>query len=409
MRRPWVMVWSLAAAQVISWGTLFYAFALMVNPMRESLGWSPALLNGALSLGLLCMGAASIPVGAWIDRHGGRGVMAAGSLAGALALAGWAWVSAPWALYLVWALMGISMAGTLYEPAFAVVTAALGREAPRGIITLTLVGGFASTVCLPATQYLISAFGWRHALWALAAANLAICLPLHLLCVPPGAAGRARAPRPAGALYRALLRRRTFWGLALWFTTYNAIGSALVFQLIPLMREWRLGTAAILFCMMLIGPLQVAGRLVWMIFSARLDVPRMGGVALVSFTAALLGLLLLPHRLAWLGAATGLYGLGNGVMTVVRGTAVPELIGPEDYGAINGALAFPMMIARAFAPVAAAAVWLRGGDPAWMLGALLGCALLGGLGFALAVTGRAVQAPRGPAPGRPGAGRPLRG
>jgi MFS family permease len=387
-RRPWVMVWALAVAQVISWGTLFYAFALMVNPMRDSLGWSPSVLNGALSLGLLCMGVAAIPVGAWIDRHGGRGVMALGSLAGGLALIAWAWVSAPWAFYLVWALVGISMSGVLYEPAFAVITAVFGREAPRGIITLTLVGGFASTVCMPATQYLISAFGWRHALWVLAAANLAICLPLHALCVPPGAAPRARAPQ-AGSLYRALLRKRTFWGLALWFTTYNAIGSALVFQLIPLMREWRLGTAAILFCMMLIGPLQVAGRLVWMIFSARLDVRRMGGVAMVSFTAALLGLLLLPHRLVWLGAATGLYGLGNGVMTVVRGTAVPELIGPENYGAINGALAFPMMIARAFAPVAAAAVWLRGGDPAWMLGALLGCALLGGFGFALAVTGRA--------------------
>jgi MFS family permease len=78
---PWVMVWSMAVAQVISWGTLFYAFSLFVVPMQESLGWSRPLLNGALSLGLLSMGVAAFPVGAWIDRHGGRGVMTLGSLA----------------------------------------------------------------------------------------------------------------------------------------------------------------------------------------------------------------------------------------------------------------------------------------------------------------------------------------
>ena len=37
---PWVMVWTLAVAQVISWGTLFYAFSLFVVPMQASLGWS---------------------------------------------------------------------------------------------------------------------------------------------------------------------------------------------------------------------------------------------------------------------------------------------------------------------------------------------------------------------------------
>ena len=50
---PWVMVWTMAVAQVISWGTLFYAFSLFVVPMHERLGWSRPLLNGALSLGLL--------------------------------------------------------------------------------------------------------------------------------------------------------------------------------------------------------------------------------------------------------------------------------------------------------------------------------------------------------------------
>ena len=55
-QNPWVMVWTMAIAQIISWGTLFYSFSLFVVPMEESLGWSRPLLNGALSLGLLSSG-----------------------------------------------------------------------------------------------------------------------------------------------------------------------------------------------------------------------------------------------------------------------------------------------------------------------------------------------------------------
>src|SRR5262245_15776200 len=90
--RPWLMVWTMAVAQVISWGTLFYAFSLFVVPMQESLGWSRPLLHGALSLGLLSTGIVALPVGVWIDRHGGRSIMTLCSLAGGLLLLAWAQV-----------------------------------------------------------------------------------------------------------------------------------------------------------------------------------------------------------------------------------------------------------------------------------------------------------------------------
>src|SRR2546427_2013977 len=114
---PWVMVWTMAVAQVISWGTLFYAFSLFVVPMQESLGWSRPLLNGALSLGLLSMGVVAFPVGAWIDRHGGRGVMTLSSLAGGLLLCDWAQVETPWVFSMFWGLIGASMAGVVDEHA----------------------------------------------------------------------------------------------------------------------------------------------------------------------------------------------------------------------------------------------------------------------------------------------------
>ncbi|MCA0452191.1 MAG: hypothetical protein LCH62_20810, partial [Proteobacteria bacterium] len=53
----------------------------------------------------------------------------------------------------------------------------------------------------------------------------------------------------------------------------------------------------------------------------------------------------------------GIYGIGNGLMTIVRGTIVPELFGPRDYATVNGALALPFNLSRALAPGIAAALW----------------------------------------------------
>ena len=208
---PWVMVWTMAVAQVISWGTLYYAFSLFVVPMQESLGWSRPMLNGALSLGLLCTGVVAFPVGAWIDRHGGRSVMTIGSLAGGLLLLAWSQVETPWGFYVLWALIGATMAGVLYEPAFAVLTDVFGPEARRGITALTLVGGFASTVFMPLTQLLIATLGWRHALLVLGAFNLAVCLPLHVLFVPGHTTSQPRSTvRGPGERLPILLRYAPF-------------------------------------------------------------------------------------------------------------------------------------------------------------------------------------------------------
>jgi MFS family permease len=387
------MVWTMAVAQVISWGTLYYAFSLFVVPMQASLGWSRALLNGALSLGLLSMGLVAFPVGAWIDRHGGRGVMTLGSLLGGVLLLAWAQVETPWAFYLIWMLIGVTLAGVLYEPAFAVITAVFGPDARRGITALTLVGGFASTVFMPLTQVLISAVGWRQTLLILGALNLVVCLPLHALWVPGAPAPQGpEAPqeRPLVARERrALMRGRIFVGLAFWFTAYNAAQTAFIFQFVPLLTTWGVETAAILTSVALIGPMQVAGRVVLMLLSARLGTREMGLAVTVLLPASLLTLLCLPHTLVWLGLVASLYGAGNGIMTIVRGIAVSELLGRTHYGAINGALTAPTTVARALAPVAAAALWSMAGDPTLMLWAMFGSILVSTLGFAMALSGAA--------------------
>jgi MFS family permease len=388
---PWVMIWTMAVAQVISWGTLFYGFSLFVVPMHESLGWSRPLLNGALSLGLLSTGVVAFPVGIWIDHHGGRGVMTLCSLAGGLLLLAWAQVETPWVFYGIWVCIGASMAGVLYEPAFAVITAVFGPDARRGITALTLVGGFASTVFMPLIQLLIGTLGWRHTLLVLGALNLAVCVPLHALCVP-GTTGTHRPEGPQGDTspapeLRGMLCGRVFVGLAIWFTAYNAAQSALIFQFVPLLTTWGVETATILTSVAIIGPLQVVGRLVLMCWSARLETREIGIAVMVLLPASVLALLFFPPTLLSLGLVATLYGAGNGIMTIVRGIAVSDLMGRTHYGAINGALTIPTTVAKALAPFLAAALWSAAGDPSLMLWTILGSALIGTVGFVLALSG----------------------
>src|SRR5229473_8514713 len=118
----WPLVGALAVAQLVSWGSIYYGFSLFVVPMEAELGWSRTALNGALSLGLLMSGLFAYPVGSWIDRRGGRALMTFGSLIGAGLLLVWSQVESLAIFYAIWIGLGLSMAATLYEPVFAVLT-----------------------------------------------------------------------------------------------------------------------------------------------------------------------------------------------------------------------------------------------------------------------------------------------
>jgi predicted MFS family arabinose efflux permease len=386
MKRGWPLVAALAFAQLVSWGSIYYSFSLFVVPMESELGWSREWLNGALSAGLLAAGLMAYPVGALIDRGHGRAVMSAGSLLGALMLAAWSRVESPALFYLLWLGLGVALAGTLYEPVFAVLTRHFPDSYRTRITALTLIGGFASTVFVPLTQLFIASFGWRDALLLLALTNLALALPVHALLLGEDRAGRstpahaaARRALDQAALHRAL-RHPVFWALALCFTAYYANFAALTFHIIPLLTERHMAMSVIVAAIAVIGPAQVLGRIVLMAFGRRFSAAVAGRIAFVAFPVSVLLLIALPGR-AGLFAFAAIYGAANGVITIVRGLAVPELLGREAYGAINGALTLPANVARAAAPFGAALLWTLAGGYGAVLWAVLAGGVIAALGF----------------------------
>lgn len=383
--RAWLIVWGVAVAQLVSWGTQFYAFALYVVPMEQDLGWSRAELNAALSIGLLVAGLVAVPVGSWIDRVGGRALMTGGSLLGALLLALWPLAGSLWLFYALWAVLGLAMAATLYDPAFAVMTRTFPQDYRRAITAVTLVGGLASTAFIPLTQFLIERLGWQHSLYVLAAFNV-LCAAIHGSLIPRATPPAHRADMADdGTGLRAALGRPSFWALTLAFTLNALTFTALIFHLVPLLSDRGLGMELIVAGFTLIGPMQVAGRILLVTFGRRLSMGGVGSLVILAYPVAIVILMLPPGALTVFSFAT-IYGLANGTLTIIRGVIVADYYGQRAYGAINGAITMPTSIARAAAPFLAALIWQAAGGYAPVLWALFVVALVSASCFWLAVT-----------------------
>jgi predicted MFS family arabinose efflux permease len=331
---------ALGIAQIVSWGSLYYAFSFLITPLMQASGADKPSVFAAFSFGLLVSGLLSAPVGALIDRVGGRGVMTAGSVA----------------LYAVWAGLGAVMAATLYDPAFAVITRLFASNYRRAITTLTLFGGFASTVFWPLTQFLIAEFGWSNALLVLALLNLVVCAPLHWWVLPGdggGGRGRMTGPPVPGA-FRAALRAPVFYLLTLAFTGNALVFSATQVHLMSMLQEKQLSAASAALVGAMIGPMQVTGRVLELAFAGRLSASTVGILAMAFLPLSLWLLGVAGVQWPLLVAFAVIYGIGNGAMTIVRGATAAELFGREAYGAINGAMAAPVIVAKAAGPLVAA-------------------------------------------------------
>ncbi len=387
-RFPWPLVLALALAQLVAWGTFYYAFAILMAPMGAELGWSKAEMNGALSLGLAVTGLASFGAGRWIDRHGGRAIMTLGSVVGAVLLILWSQITQLWQLYAIWVCIGAVCAAILYDPVFAVVARAFAADYRRAITTITLLGGLASAVFIPATQGLVDILGWRHALLALALIELPICacIPWILLRgreTAPAAAWTATETRGAGVVRRAM-RQPVYWLLVASFVSFALFYTALLFNLVPLLGERGFTTGQAVAVYAFIGPSQVLGRIALLTLERRLTATTAGIVATALPVVALVILgTASPGSLSVYVFAVA-FGAGMGIKTIVQATAAPDFLGREGYGALQGSIMTPIYAAQAVSPFAAAMIWQFGGGYDLVERVLLLCAVISAAAFALA-------------------------
>ena len=395
------LVWWLSLAQLITWGSGFYGFALFMGPMEVALGMDRAQSSLAFSLALLGEGVMAFAVGRWVDQGHARRVMTLGSLAVGLCFVAHRWVDSVAGFYAVWSCMGLAWAATLYTPAFTVLTQRYGSAYRRAIITMTFLGGLASTVFIPLTAALVEHWGWRDALWVLAALNALVCAPLHAWWLRPSGPEMAHGPQ-AGATHGVAhdhaspspstapststspssspahlqlpssgthggsaarqderawsvhLKQPAFWWLSVFVVLMMGTTAALPPHLVSLLREAGMSEAWAIAMPASIGVLQVVGRLALYTTEHRLPV-HAGNLWLPALIPLGFAVLLWGYGQVWWSLLfVLLFGVGNGLLTIVRATAMTEYVSRLHTGSLNGLLGFPTAMARAFAP------WLMG-------------------------------------------------
>jgi MFS family permease len=348
--------------QLITWGSVFYTFSLLMTPLEAELGMSRAESSLAFSLALLAEGLMAYQVGRWIDAGHERAVMTLGSLWVGLGLLGHSWVQSVAGFYAAWIWLGLGLAATLYSPAFAVVTRRYPQDFRRAIITLTFLGGLASTVFIPLTSWWIDLWGWRQALWALTALQLLVCAPLHARLLRGAAPKRVSTEhadhahtRPMSV--RAHLRQSPFWLLAAFMLLMMGVTSALPAHMIALLQEAGLSPAWVIAIPAAIGVIQVVGRLLLWVFERHWDVHTANRWIPALIPMGLLALLIGGLNPGAALVFVVLFGLGNGMNTIVKGTAMAQYVSRAHVGQLNGLLGLPIALARAAAPLAMGLLW----------------------------------------------------
>src|ERR1700733_5689480 len=245
---PWRAVSVLGVTEILSWGALFYPPVLTVPLIAHDHGWSRSFAMGGFSLGLLVGGLVSRSIGATIDRLGGHVVMPLGSLIGAAGLVGLVAAQSALLYFAVWAVLGVAMAASLYDPAFATLGRIFGAAARAPITTLTLAGGFASTVSWPATRFLIDTVGWRGTYLVYAALLAFVAAPLDAFALPRQHAERSALTKPATEVKPAPFlpaRGVAFVLVAAGFASYAFVPSALSAQLLAIFQRFGLTPATV--------------------------------------------------------------------------------------------------------------------------------------------------------------------
>ena len=293
-----------------------------------------------------------------------------------------------WHLYAIGVGVGIVSAMTLYDAAFAVVARMLDAEYRKAIIVITLFGGLASTAFVPLTHYLVDAHGWRNALMTLAVIQLPFGVGIPYFALrgreTQGNDSHTNKPSKTRSSIRPALAHPAFWLLALSFVSYTFMFTSLIFSLVPMLHESGYTSAEAVAAYACIGPSQLAGRMAVLTLERFIGLTVAGLIGTLFPVVAMIILITLRAHSSLVFVFTIAFGTGMGVKTIVQATAAPEFLGHAAYGALQGALMFPVYLAQAVSPLLAAWIWQLRGRYDLLQGILLVMAAISAASFLLA-------------------------
>ncbi|WP_248641808.1 MFS transporter [Vibrio crassostreae] len=354
--------------------------------------WSRSEFMLGLTLAVGMSAIAALPAGRLIDNGYGALMMTVSAVIGGLLLFLVSLVEQLAWFYLLWGLMGIAMAGCLYEPCFAFLIRSLKTKtkAKRAITMITLVAGFASTICFPTVHYLAQHYGPVVTLQIFSGVVLFVAAPL--LFINTQSLARFNLPSNAGALPQvpptvsqgssdrfssaSYLSNPMFWLLACGFSMLALNHGVVLNHLLPLLDERNVPDDLAILVISLIGPMQVAGRVMWLLVDKHWSIMRITVACFLSICCATLCLILSENVLYLVFGFVLLQGSAYGVMSIVKPLTTREVMGEANFGSLAGAMAVPYLLAFALSPYFGAVIWQMGGYQ-WVLWSIFGSAVVG--------------------------------
>jgi len=359
----------IALGQIIVWAGLFYTFPALLLKWEQSTGWSKSSLTGAISVAVFTSAMLAPVAGRLIDAGRGPETMAISGFMGGICLFFLSRVTTLWEFYFCWTLIGVTLAGCLYEPCFALITRAQGPQARTTILNITLIAGFASSISFPLANSLGDLYGWRLALQVFAVFVIVFGAPLLWF----GAKGietegntrpidntQSLSGKPREN-YRQFLGSRLFWLLAIGFALLGIVHGITLHHLLSILDDKGLHPEAAVTAASFIGPMQVAGRLAIMACGDRVSNHMIGVSCFIAMAVSIIAL--------WLAGATPvllvifviLFGGGYGMVSVVRPVLARDILGEQNFGTKSGTLATLYLSGAAIAPYLGALLWSAGG------------------------------------------------
>ena len=338
---------------------MFYSFPQLALAFESDLGWLKSDIYPALTLGLLFAALAAIPVGADIDKGHGRTIMTGGSVLSGMLLIVCSQVESLLAFYFIFAGIGLLHATTLYDAAFSIIAKYYDSDsAKKNITTLTLWGGFASTLFIPLNELILHYSNWQTLVTLLGLINILICGGIYSQLPQDNTLSEIKSRKKNTFTdLKWATQQPIFWSLLICFSLFAAAATSFKFHLYPILVEKDFSTQDVVILMALVGPSQVAGRLILWVLGARVSIHTLGAVIASLLPVVFIAVVLLPIQLIFFVPFVVAFGMASGTMTIVTGVAVLELLSKEAYGVINGAMSFPINVIKALAPTLAAWLW----------------------------------------------------
>ncbi|MEP1210009.1 MAG: MFS transporter [Rhizobiaceae bacterium] len=347
----------LAIGQTIIWAATFYLFPALLPTWEVETGWSKSQLTGAFTLSLLAAAVVSPLAGRLIDSGHGRTLMVGGTAASVLCLIALSQVGQLWQFYLVWLLLGLCMAASLYEPCFANLIRHLGDNAKPAITRITLIAGLAGTVAFPTAHTLTALMSWQQAVLCFAAGTALITLPPTYLAIS-SLQQRYPVDRPVRSGKAAKLPYgKAFWLLASAFMLISVVHGMIVTHILPLLAERGVATSFAILAASMIGPMQVFGRLLMMATEKRLSTLTTAMACFAGMAVGISALALAGANQVLILSFVVLHGSAYGVTSIIRPMLTRQTLGAANFGQISGRMGGLFMFGTAIAPFGGSLIW----------------------------------------------------